>query len=82
MTCQGSVPEAIIVFLESADFENAIRLAVSLGGDADTMGAIIGGIAETYYGGVPEHISKEVLKRLPNEFIDVMQKFYQKFVDK
>lgn len=82
MTCQGSVPEAIIAFLESADFENAIRLAVSLGGDADTMGAITGGIAEAYYGGVPEHISKEVLKRLPNEFIDVMQKFYQKFVDK
>lgn len=82
MTCQGSVPEAIIAFLESADFENAIRLAVSLGGDADTMGVITGGIAEAYYGGVPEHISKEVLKRLPNEFIDVMQKFYQKFVDK
>ena len=82
MTCQGSVPEAIIAFLESADFENAIRLAVSLGGDADTMGAITGGIAEAYYGGVPEHIRKEVLKRLPTEFIDVMQKFYQKFVDK
>ena len=82
MTCQGSVPEAIIVFLESADFENAIRLAVSLGGDADTMGTITGGIAEAYYGGVPEHIRKEVLKRLPTEFIDVMQKFYQKFVDK
>ena len=82
VTCQGSVPESIIAFLESADFENAIRLAVSLGGDADTMGAITGGIAEAYYGGVPEHIRKEVLKRLPNEFIDVMQKFYQKFVDK
>lgn len=82
MTCQGSVPEAIIVFLESTDFESAVRLAVSLGGDADTMGAITGGIAEAYYGGVPEHIRKEVLKRLPTEFIDVMQKFYQKFVDK
>lgn len=82
MTCQGSVPESIIAFLESTDFEDAIRLAVSLGGDADTMGAITGGIAEVYYGGVPEHIRKEVLKRLPNEFIDVMQKFNQKFVDK
>lgn len=82
VTCQGSVPESIIAFLESTDFENAIRLAVSLGGDADTMGAITGGIAEAYYGGVPEHIRKEVLKRLPNEFIEVMQKFYQKFVEK
>jgi len=50
------------------------------GADADTMGAITGGIAEAYYGGVPEHIRKEVLKRLPNEFIDVMQRFYQKFM--
>ena len=81
VTCQGSVPESIIAFLESTDFENAIRLAVSLGGDADTMGAITGGIAEAFYGGVPEHIRKEVLKRLPKEFIEVMQKFYQKFVE-
>ena len=81
-SCQKTVPESIIAFLESTDFENAIRLAVSLGGDADTMGAITGGIAEAYYGGVPEHISKEVLKRLPDEFIDVMLKFYQKFVEK
>ena len=81
-SCQGTVPESIIAFLESTDFESAIRLAVSLGGDADTMGAIAGGIAEAYYGGVPEHIRKEVLKRLPNEFIEIMQKFYQKFVEK
>ena len=53
-----------------------------IGGDSDTMGAITGGIAEAYYGGVPENIKIEVLKRLPNEFIEVMQKFYQKFVDK
>lgn len=81
-SCQKTVPESIISFLESTDYESAIRLAVSLGGDADTMGAITGGIAEAYYGDVPEHIKKEVLKRLPNEFIDVMQKFYQKFVEK
>ena len=62
-SCQKTVPESIIAFLESTDFENAIRLSVSLGGDADTMGAITGGIAEAYYGGVPEHIRKEVLKR-------------------
>lgn len=45
------------------------------------MGSITGGIAEAFYGGVPEHIRKEVLKRLPDEFIDVMRKFYQKFVE-
>ena len=82
VTCQGSVPESIIAFLESSDYESAVRLAVSLGGDSDTMGAITGGIAEAYYGSVPEHIRKEVLKRLPNEFIEVMRKFYQKFVKK
>ena len=82
VTCHGSVPESIIAFLESTDFENAVRLAVSLGGDADTMGAITGGIAEAYYGSVPKHIRKEVLKRLPNDFIGVMSKFYQKFVER
>ena len=81
-SCQGTVPESIIAFLESTDYESAIRLAVSLGGDADTMGAITGCIAEAFYGGVPDHIRKEVLKILPNEFIEVMQKFYQKFVEK
>ncbi|MEY8687925.1 DUF1810 family protein [Bacteroides sp. AN502(2024)] len=81
-TCQGSVPESIIAFLESTDFENAVRLAVSLGGDADTMGAITGGIAEAFYGGVPEPIKEEVIKRLPVEFVEVMQNFYKKFVKK
>ena len=81
-SCQGTVPESIIAFLESTDYESAIRLTVSLGGDADTMGAITGGIAEAFYGGVPEHIKTEVLKRLPNEFIDVLQGFYHKFVEK
>ena len=81
-SCQKTVPESIIAFLESTDFESAIRLAVSLGGDADTMGSITGGIAEAFYGGVPEHIRKEVLKRLPDEFIEVMEKFYQKYVVK
>ena len=80
-SCQKTVPESIIAFLESTDFESAIRLAVSLGGDADTMGSITGGIAEAFYGGVQEHIRKEVLKRLPDEFIEVMRKFYQKFVE-
>lgn len=80
VSCQKSVPESIIAFLESKDFESAVRLAVSLGGDADTMGAIAGGIAEAYYGEVSELIKEEVLSRMPEEFIEVMQRFYQKFV--
>lgn len=79
VSCQGSVPESIIAFLESTDFESAIRLTVSLGGDADTMGAITGGIAEAYYKEVPEYIREEVFKRLPDEFIEVMQEFYERF---
>jgi len=80
-TCQGSVPESIIAFLESTDFESAIRLAVSLGGDADTMGAIAGSIAEAYYGEIPEPIYSGVIKRLPGEFIDTLQKFHERFMN-
>lgn len=77
VTCQGSVPESIIAFLESEDYESAIRWAISLGGDADTMAAIAGGIAEAYYKEIPSYITEEVQKRLPREFIDVMQRFYE-----
>lgn len=63
-TCQGSVPQAIIAFLESENFEEAVRKAVYLRGDADTQADIAGAIAEPFYGGVPEHIKEEVLKRL------------------
>ncbi|MBP3833067.1 MAG: ADP-ribosylglycohydrolase family protein [Bacteroidaceae bacterium] len=80
ISCQKSVPESIIAFLESSDYESGIRLAVSMGGDADTMGAITGSIAEAFYGGVPEHIKAEVIKRLPDEFAQVMTRFYSKFV--
>lgn len=79
-TCQGSVPESIIAFLESTDYENAIRLTISLNGDADTMGAITGGIAEAFYKEIPANIKEEVTKRLPDEFIMVMRQFYDKFV--
>jgi len=64
VSCQGSVPQSIIAFLESNDYEDAIRNAISLGGDADTMACIAGGIAEAYYGGVPDHISRQSLDRL------------------
>ena len=80
VTCQGSVPESIIAFLEGIDYESTIRLAISLGGDADTMAAIAGGIAEAYYKEIPSYIKEEVLKKLPNEFISIMQQFHERIV--
>lgn len=82
LTCQGSVPEAIIAFLESDGFEDAIRNAVSLGGDADTQAAIAGAIAEAFYGQIPEHILLGIRKRLSRKFIDVIMKFYSQFGSK
>jgi ADP-ribosylglycohydrolase len=73
-TSPGSVPESIIAFLESTDFESALRNAILLGGDADTMAAIAGSIAEAYYG-VPEEIVAEVRKRLPADLMDVVEQF-------
>lgn len=71
-SCQETVPEAVIVFLESTDFEDAIRKAVSIGGDSDTLACITGGIAEAYYGGVPEEISSKVLAKLPAHFREIL----------
>ncbi len=73
-TCQGSCPEAIIAFLDSHDYESAVRLAVSLGGDADTLACMAGGIAAAYYG-VPQWILKEGRKRLTKEMLEVVDKF-------
>jgi ADP-ribosylglycohydrolase len=75
VSCQGSVPEAIIAFLESTDFENAIRLAVSLGGDSDTIACITGGIAEAYYSNIPESIVNNLFRILPEEMIDIIDRF-------
>jgi ADP-ribosylglycohydrolase len=74
-SCQGSVPEAIIAFLESSDYENAIRLAISIGGDSDTIACITGGIAEAFYGQVPDIIVQKVLAILPKEFIPITEAF-------
>lgn len=64
VTCQGTVPAAAAAFLQSVDFADAVRNAVSLGGDADTLACIAGAVAEAYYGGVPAKIQAEVLLRL------------------
>jgi ADP-ribosylglycohydrolase len=74
-SCQGSVPESIICFLDSISYEDCIRNCVSVGGDADTMAAIAGGIAEAYYGGVPHEIEERVYGYLPDEFVDILEKF-------
>lgn len=63
MTCEGSVPQAIVCFLEAEDFEDAVRNAVSLGGDGDTQAAIAGAIAEAYFG-IPEDIQEEAMEHL------------------
>jgi len=75
VSCQGSVPQAIIAFLESTDFEDAVRNAISLGGDADTMACIAGAIAEAHYGGVPESIAEGVLARLDDRLRRVVDAF-------
>ncbi len=74
-SCQKTVPEAVIAFLDSTSVEDAIRLAISLGGDADTLAAIAGGIAHAFYGGVPDAIESAVKERLPAEFLDVIDAF-------
>lgn len=74
VSCQGSCPEAIIAFLDSTGFESALRLAVSLGGDSDTIACMAGGIAAAYYG-VPAEIAEEVLSRLPEDMKDVLRRF-------
>lgn len=74
-SCQESVPESIIAFLESTDFEDALRNVISLGGDTDTMACITGGIAEAFYGGVPTDIAEEVLGRLDEPLRETTLKF-------
>lgn len=75
VTCQGSVPEAIIAFLDSDDVESAIRLAVSLGGDADTLACMAGAVAQAHYRHVPPEIVAEVERRLPPELWQLTRAF-------
>ncbi|MDR3114464.1 MAG: ADP-ribosylglycohydrolase family protein, partial [Treponema sp.] len=80
VSCRGSVPEAIIAFLESSDFVNAVRLAVSIGGDSDTIACITGGIAEAFYQTIPDHVAEMVFLILgPDLMKDVVIPFSQKY---
>ena len=77
-SCQATVPEAIIAFLDSSDYEEAIRLAISLGGDADTLACIAGGIAEAFYGGVPHNIAEFAMARLDDNLRNTVVRFRER----
>lgn len=79
VSCQGTVPAAAAAFLESADFEDAIRNAVSLGGDTDTLACIAGALAEAHYGGVPPAIRTEVLCRLDDPLRSEVAEFVRTY---
>jgi len=78
-TAPDTVPQAIVAFLESMDFENAIRLAISIGGDTDTIAAMTGGIAIAFYKDIPSAIVEKVEAFLPEEFIQIMNRFDERF---
>ena len=80
-SCQETVPQAITAFLEANDFEDAVRNAISLGGDADTLACIAGSIAEPYFGGVPADIRESVLLRLDDELLAVVTAFEQRVIN-
>lgn len=79
VTCQGSVPEAIIAFLDSTDVESAIRLGISLGGDADTIGCMAGAVAQAYYTEVPQVMIDEVYARLTPDLTAVLDAFMERY---
>ena len=74
VTCQGSIPQAIIAFLDSDSFEDAIRNAICIGGDSDTIGAMAGSIAEAYYG-VPYDIEDKALSYLSEDLLGIYYAF-------
>ena len=80
VSCQESVPQSVCAFLDSTDYESALRETISLGGDADTMGAITGGIACAYYGGMPDDIHDFAMSKLNGDMKDVVEKFDKRFM--
>lgn len=81
MTCQGSVPVALEAFFESTDFEDAIRIAISVGGDSDTIAAMAGSIAEAYYG-IPEGILDDTINFLDARQMEILYCFEKKYPSK
>lgn len=79
ISCQGTVPEAVIAFLEADSYEDAIRNAVSLGGDSDTLACITGAVAEAYYGPVAQPILEKVKEILPSDLWSITRQFCRKY---
>lgn len=79
VSCEGSVPEAIIAFLESSDFEDSIRKAISLGGDSDTIACITGAIAHAYYGTIPQWMTDFCIKKLDVAQRSIIKDFWKRY---
>lgn len=79
VSCAGSVPQSLVAFLDSTGYEDAVRLAISFGGDADTMACIAGAVAEAFYGGVPASIAQPVLAKLDDPLRAVVAAFRTRF---
>lgn len=79
ISCQGSVPEAIICFLDSSDFENCIRLSISIGGDSDTIACMAGGIAQAFYKSISPEVVATAIEMLPGEMLSILNEFKQTF---
>jgi ADP-ribosylglycohydrolase len=79
ISCQGTVPEALIAFLEADSYEDAVRNAVSLGGDSDTLACITGGIAEAYFGPVGPEIRRKVEECLPADLLEIVERFGKRY---
>lgn len=79
ITCQGTVPQAMQAFFESTNFEDAIRNAISIGGDSDTLAAITGAVAEAYYG-IPEEMKETALSYLDERLLNIVERFEDKYL--
>jgi ADP-ribosylglycohydrolase len=80
VSCQGTVPQAITAFMEAENYEDAIRNAISLGGDSDTLACITGGIAEAFYGKLPKDIAETAMNILDKNLRKIVTRFYEKYI--
>lgn len=78
-TCPGSVPQAIMSFLDSTNYEDSIRKAISLGGDSDTLASMTGSIAQAYYQEIPEFITRNVKRILGDELLAIVEEFNSRY---
>ena len=79
VTCQCSVPESIIAFLDSNNYEDAVKLAISMGGDADTVACIAGAVAQAFYKSIPAAIVERVMEQLPADLLEVVNRYNDRY---